>query len=38
MRFYLAGIYQELELEQELHTWDQVSDETLLNMERGMLQ
>ena len=38
MRFYLASIHQELELEQELHAWDQVSDEALLNMERAMLQ
>jgi len=38
MRFYLASIHQELELEKELHAWDQVSDEALLNMERDMLQ
>jgi hypothetical protein len=38
MRFYLASIHQELELEQELQAWDQVSDEALLNMERAMLQ
>ena len=38
MRFYLASIHQELALEQELHAWDQVSDEALLNMERAMLQ
>ena len=38
MRFYLASIQQELELEQELHAWDHVSDEALLNMERAMLQ
>ena len=38
MRFYLASIHQELELEKELHAWDQVSDEALLNMERAMLQ
>jgi hypothetical protein len=38
MRFYLASIHQELELERELQAWDQVSDETLLNMERAMLQ
>ena len=38
MRFYLATIHQELELEQELQAWDQVSDEALLNMERAMLQ
>jgi hypothetical protein len=38
MRFYLASIHQELELEQELRAWDQVSDEALLNMEQAMLQ
>jgi len=38
MRFYLASIHQELALEQELQAWDQVSEEALLNMERGMLQ
>jgi hypothetical protein len=38
LRFYLASIHQELELEQELHAWDEVSDEALLNMERAMLQ
>jgi hypothetical protein len=38
MHFYLASIHQELELEQELHAWDEVSDEALLNMEREMLQ
>jgi hypothetical protein len=38
MRFYLASIHQELELERELQAWDQVSDEALLNMERAMLQ
>jgi hypothetical protein len=38
MRFYLASIHQELELEKELHAWDQVSDEALLNMEREMSQ
>ena len=38
MRFYLASIQQELELEKELNAWDQVSDEALLNMERAMLQ
>ncbi len=38
MRFYLASIHQELALEQELHAWDQVSDEALLSMERAMLQ
>jgi hypothetical protein len=38
MRFYLATIHQELELEKELNAWDQVSDEALLNMERTMLQ
>ena len=38
MRFYLASIHQELELEQELQAWDQVSDEALLTMERAMLQ
>ena len=38
LRFYLASIHQELALEQELHAWDQISDEALLNMERTMLQ
>jgi hypothetical protein len=38
MRFYLASIHQELELEQELRAWDHVSDEALLNMEQAMLQ
>jgi hypothetical protein len=38
MRFYLASIHQELELEQELQAWDQISDEALLTMERAMLQ
>jgi hypothetical protein len=38
MRFYLASIHQELELERELQAWDQVSDEALLTMERAMLQ
>jgi nucleoside-triphosphatase THEP1 len=38
MRFYLASIHQELELEKELHAWDQVSDEALLNMEGEMSQ
>ena len=38
LRFYVASIRQELELEQELHAWDHVSDEALLNMERVMLQ
>ena len=38
MRFYLASIHQELELERELQAWDEVSDEALLNMERAMLQ
>ena len=38
MRFYLASIHQELTLEQELHAWDQISDEALLNMEQAMLQ
>jgi hypothetical protein len=38
MRFYLASIQQELELEKELRAWDEVSDEALLNMERAMLQ
>jgi hypothetical protein len=32
----LASIQQELELEKELHAWDQVSDEALLNMEQAM--
>jgi len=38
MRFYLASIHQELAMEQELHAWEQVSDEALLNMERAILQ
>ncbi len=38
MRFYLASIQQELELEKELQAWDKVSDEALLNMERALLQ
>ena len=38
MRFYLASIQQELELEKELNAWDQVSDEALLTMERALLQ
>jgi hypothetical protein len=31
-------IIRELELEKELQSWDEVSDEALLNMERAMLQ
>jgi nucleoside-triphosphatase THEP1 len=38
VRFYLASIHQELELEKELYAWNQVSDEALLNMERDMSQ
>jgi hypothetical protein len=38
LRFYLASIQQELELEKELQAWDQGSDEALLTMERAMLQ
>ena len=38
LRFYVASIRQELELEQELHAWNHVSDKALLNMERVMLQ
>lgn len=35
MRFYLASIQQEMELEKESRAWEQVSDEALLNMERA---
>jgi hypothetical protein len=37
LRFYLASIQQEVELQSELEAWERVSDETLLNMEQTML-
>jgi len=37
MRFYLASIQQEMELEKESRAWEQISDEALLNMDRAAL-
>jgi hypothetical protein len=37
MRFYLASIQQEVELQSELEAWEQVGDEALRNMEQMML-
>lgn len=38
MRFYLASMQQEIALEKELQAWEWVSDEALLNMERGFFR
>ena len=35
LRFYLASIQQEVELESESRAWERISDEALLNMDRA---